>query len=93
MSAAKIIEPLKEAIDGNLARITIDGQVWTRTDLANEQKGYDAMRATLIKIARCGITGAADAPLTAETSRKMAREVLARFGESWPGREMRHDNY
>ena len=30
MSGAKIIEGLKQAIAGGLARVTIDGQVWER---------------------------------------------------------------
>ena len=31
-SGQKIIEALQNAVDGNLARVTIDGQVWVRQD-------------------------------------------------------------
>lgn len=34
MSRQKIIDGLKDAIAGNLDRVTIDGQAWERTDLA-----------------------------------------------------------
>jgi len=37
MSGAKIIDGLKDAIDGNISRITIEGQTWLRaTDLASD---------------------------------------------------------
>jgi hypothetical protein len=35
MSGNKIIEGLKDAVAGNLSRVTIDGQIWTRTDNDN----------------------------------------------------------
>lgn len=40
MSGAKIIAGLKEAIAGDLARVTIDGQTWVRADdlLADQQE-------------------------------------------------------
>lgn len=39
MSGAKIIDGLKEAIAGDLHRVTIDGQVWVHaTDLLADQQ-------------------------------------------------------
>ena len=32
MSGARIISALKEAVAGNFARITVDGQTWVRVD-------------------------------------------------------------
>lgn len=34
MGGQKIIDGLKDAIAGNMARVTIDGQIWERTDMA-----------------------------------------------------------
>lgn len=53
MSGAKIIEGLKEAIAGDLSRVTIDGQVWVRaTDLHADQQELmrinNALRVTLL---------------------------------------------
>lgn len=53
-------------------------------------KFHETMLIELIKIAR---GRNASMPLEAETSQKLAREVLARYGESWPGRELHHDDY
>ena len=39
MSGAKIIEGLKQAIAGDLARVTIAGQVWVREDIAQKPAG------------------------------------------------------
>ena len=33
MSGEKILEGLRDAVKGNIARVTIDGVVWTRSDL------------------------------------------------------------
>ena len=35
MSGSKIIDGLKDAVAGNLSRVTIEGQVWERTDHVN----------------------------------------------------------
>jgi hypothetical protein len=44
MSGAKIIEALKEAIDGNLARVTVEGQTWVRRDeIENYEKSYTSL--------------------------------------------------
>jgi hypothetical protein len=49
MSGAKIIEGLKEAIAGNLARVTIDGQVWAKVPVSDfdesDKKTFIVMRA------------------------------------------------
>lgn len=35
---AKILAGLKEAVEGNIARVTIEGVVWTRSDLMDVEK-------------------------------------------------------
>lgn len=51
MSGDKIIEGLKEAVAGDLSRVTIDGQVWTRQrpDLQKEAdvSASDDIRAAI----------------------------------------------
>jgi hypothetical protein len=46
MSGAKVVEALKEAVSGDLARVTVEGQIWVRKDeIENYERSYNSMWA------------------------------------------------
>lgn len=57
MSGQKIIDGLKQAVAGDFARVTIEGQTWVRADA-------DRDRALIEECARCVPTNWCDALLT-----------------------------
>lgn len=53
MSGQKIIDGLKEAIAGDLSRVTIDGQVWVRaTELHADQQEIMRINNELLALLR-----------------------------------------
>jgi len=68
MSGAKIIAGLKDAIAGNLSRVTIEGQTWVREDgVSDEQSAFHQAQArcsqltvecTRLRVEKAGLVAA-----------------------------------
>lgn len=50
MSTHKIVEGLKEAVAGNVARITVDGQTWVRSDLLITNRLKEQRKAQMERV-------------------------------------------
>lgn len=51
MSAAKIVEALKEAVAGDLSRVTVEGQIWVRKDeIENYERSYKSMWDEIFRV-------------------------------------------
>lgn len=76
MSGAKIIEGLKQAVAGDLHRVTIDGQRWVReddlkADLQAIMGINNRLRETLLEVRQF----VNDKPLTDEEASRMLAQI------------------